>query len=149
MAGSKPPTVLLRGKKVGVHMRRSEQVLVLEHVFVCPGARGVQGDKVYHECGLVELDSATLTSASSLEDLIGSFRRPRRKRGQSGKIQRVSLDVNILRMNWDPSYLHQTKAVFGVGRLGVPASTPSGRPPSRARDPLQARCQRKRPRRCI
>jgi hypothetical protein len=123
VAGASSSTVLLRGKKVGIDMKRSEQVLVLEHIFVCPGARVVQGDKVHHECGFIELDSAALTSASSLQDLLGSFRRTLRKRAQNGKVQRLSLDVNSLRMNWDPAYVLQAQAVFGGGRSEAPTSS--------------------------
>jgi hypothetical protein len=128
-AGGTSPVVLLRGKKVGLCMKQSEQVLVLEHIFVCPGARGVQGDKIYHECGLIELDSGMLTSASSLQDLLGRFRRSRRKRAQNGKLQRVSLDVNSLRMNLEPAYLRQANAVFGGGLSGAPTPTQSEETP--------------------
>ena len=110
-------TTLLRGRKVGVELRRSEQVLVLEHVFVCPGARGVKDDQIYHECGLVELDSACAMSVMSLHDLLGSFRMARRKRAQ-GKGVRATLDVNSLRVNVDPSYIGQLEAVFGGGTSG-------------------------------
>ena len=104
-------SVLLKGKRVGINMQRSEQVVVVEHVFVCPGARDVQGGRVHQQCGLIELDSASLTSALSLHDLLGSLRPARRKRAHN-MTHSVSFDVNSLRVNLDKSYLQMIQATF-------------------------------------
>ena len=123
--GSAP---LLRGRKLGLHVRRSEQVFIMEHLFVCPGARGVKDDKIYHECGLVELDSACATSVMPLQDLLGALKMARRKRGHANS-PRVTFDVNSLRVNVSPSYLRQLKAVFGSDTV---VSSPALRPASAA-----------------
>jgi hypothetical protein len=104
--------VVLRGKKIGLDMRRAEQSLVMEHVFVCPGSREVQGDRIVHDWGLIELDSLSCLSKTSLHDMMEHVHAIRGKKGPANdRALTAAIELKSIRINADPRYLGQLRAI--------------------------------------
>lgn len=115
---------LFRGKTLALDMKRSNQNLMLENVFVCPGKRFVRNDAICNECGLVEINRMSVTSENSLQEVLNSItgKKSRIVGKKMAKLKTLSVDVNSIRVNLDAKYLRQIKSCASVLKRGNVAS---------------------------
>lgn len=107
---------MFRGKKIALDLKRADQDLMLENVFLCPGKRFVKNDAICNECGLVEINRMNIASNNSLSDLFSSFGKYRGRiiGRKSAKLKKLSLDVNSIRLNLDAKYLARIKLLTSM-----------------------------------
>jgi hypothetical protein len=102
---------MFRGKKIALDLKRMDQDLLLENIYLCPGRRFVKNDTICNECGLVEINRMAVTSKNSLHEFFTLFKRQRLQRHRRKENQKsLSVDVSSIRLNLDTRYLNQIKA---------------------------------------
>ena len=109
---------IFRGKKISLDLKRKDQDLLLENVYVCPGKRFVKNDTICNECGLVEINRMAIASKNSLHELLTSFNRNGHRHRKGSNLKKLSVDVSSIRLNLDTRYLKQIKSCTSVLNKG-------------------------------